>query len=187
MTTDSQTSANRANAQKSTGPRSVEGKRRSSFNALKHGACATQVVLPYEKRADYDQFHQNLLDDYQPQSVLEELMLERLATAQWLSRRVVGCMQDAFDVAARENGSPTMVSYPIFMKMKNQNDRTADRCTEMLLKLKRDSVKKHREFLKTQDLSANGFVPSKNPESAPPAQPGLHVVADVTPNDVRTT
>jgi len=187
MATDSQISANRANAQKSTGPRSLEGKRRSSFNALKHGACATQVVLPYEKRADYDQFHQDLLDDYQPQSVLEELMLERLATAQWLSRRVVGCMQDAFDVAARENSTPITVSYPILMKMKNQNDRTADRCTEMLLKLKRDRAKEHREFLKAQDLSKTGFVPPKNPEPAPPARPSLHVVPNVSPNDVQTT
>ncbi|MDQ6677235.1 MAG: hypothetical protein M3Z09_08055 [Acidobacteriota bacterium] len=176
MATDSQITANRANAQKSTGPRSLEGKRRSSFNALKHGACATQIVLPYEKRADYDRFHQNLLDDFQPQSALEELMLERLATAQWLSRRVVGCMQDAFDVADR-GGLSTVVSYPVLMKMKNQNDRTADRCTEMLLKLQRDRAKEHREFLKTQELPKNGFVPPKKEESAPPpAQPGLHVV-----------
>ena len=41
---DRKCQANRANAQKSTGPRSPEGKRRSSRNALKHGLLSSQVV-----------------------------------------------------------------------------------------------------------------------------------------------
>ena len=36
--------ANRLNAQKSTGPRTEEGKSRSRANALKHGLCASVVV-----------------------------------------------------------------------------------------------------------------------------------------------
>ena len=39
-----QLAANRANAQKSTGPKTEEGKRRSRANALKHGLCASAVV-----------------------------------------------------------------------------------------------------------------------------------------------
>ena len=35
--------ANRANAQKSTGPRSAAGKLASRLNALKHGLCAEQA------------------------------------------------------------------------------------------------------------------------------------------------
>ncbi len=36
--------ANRRNAQRSTGPKTVEGKERSRLNSLKHGLCATVVV-----------------------------------------------------------------------------------------------------------------------------------------------
>ena len=36
--------ANRENAKRSTGPRTVEGKRRSRANSLKHGLCASVVV-----------------------------------------------------------------------------------------------------------------------------------------------
>jgi hypothetical protein len=39
---------NRRNAQKSTEPRTPEGKNRSRFNALKHGMTAKTLVLPDE-------------------------------------------------------------------------------------------------------------------------------------------
>ena len=40
--------ANKANAQKSTGPRSEDGKKRSRGNAIKHGLCAIVIDLPGE-------------------------------------------------------------------------------------------------------------------------------------------
>ena len=45
MATPAQITANRANAQTSTGPR---------FNALKHGIDAASIVTPGEDRAVYD-------------------------------------------------------------------------------------------------------------------------------------
>jgi hypothetical protein len=54
MATPAQIAANQANAQKSTGPRSVEGKSVSRFNALKHGIDAASIVIPGEDPADYD-------------------------------------------------------------------------------------------------------------------------------------
>ena len=45
MATDAQIEANQANALKSTGPRTMEGKMKSRRNALKHG-LASEGVLP---------------------------------------------------------------------------------------------------------------------------------------------
>lgn len=44
MATDKQLVANRQNTLKSSGPRSLDGKRRSSQNALRHGLTATQTA-----------------------------------------------------------------------------------------------------------------------------------------------
>ncbi len=49
MTTLSQTLANQANAARSTGPRTAEGKAASRRNALKHGLAAEKLVLPGEE------------------------------------------------------------------------------------------------------------------------------------------
>jgi hypothetical protein len=52
MATSAQIAANRANAQKSTGPRSAEGKSASRFNALKHGIDANTELRRARTQAE---------------------------------------------------------------------------------------------------------------------------------------
>ena len=54
MATPAQIEANRRNAQRSTGPRSVEGKAVSRFNALKSGIDAKSLVIPGEDPAELE-------------------------------------------------------------------------------------------------------------------------------------
>ncbi|MBL8223542.1 MAG: hypothetical protein JNL62_30200, partial [Bryobacterales bacterium] len=51
---------NRINSQKSTGPRTPEGKQRSSENAVKHGIYTSSIVLPGESAEEF----RKLLDAY---------------------------------------------------------------------------------------------------------------------------
>ncbi len=64
MTTEAQTQANRANSQKSTGPRTPEGKAKVAQNALKHGLLAKQAVVVGEDTDDFD-----LLRDRVPRGI----------------------------------------------------------------------------------------------------------------------
>jgi hypothetical protein len=77
--------ANIANAQKSTGPRTPEGKARSSRNALKHGRYASPItaVAPATRteRDVYQRLMADFVDRFQPRDPIEQMLLERLALA----------------------------------------------------------------------------------------------------------
>ncbi len=91
QTTKKQTKANRANAEKSTGPRTAEGKARVRLNAVKHGLRAEQVVVlggpTAEDPAEFDSLLGGMLDDRKPAGVLERMLVERLAVSYWRLRR----------------------------------------------------------------------------------------------------
>ena len=57
MSTAAQLTANSANAQLSTGPRTEPGKHRSCQNSLKHGLTAKTVLIPGEDPAEYQASH----------------------------------------------------------------------------------------------------------------------------------
>jgi hypothetical protein len=88
MTSEKQLNANRANATKSTGPRSQAGKARSRLNSRKHGLTAKMLIIVDENVDDFDQLRAELIDEHDPKSVLECELVERLAGILWRLRRV---------------------------------------------------------------------------------------------------
>ena len=87
MASPAQITANRANAQRSTGPRSAEGKSASSMNALKHGIDAQSIVIPGEDPAEYQALVAAYAEDYQPENCTEEFLVDAMLRADWLKRR----------------------------------------------------------------------------------------------------
>ena len=88
MATNAQINANRKNAKKSTGPRTPQGKERSSKNALKHGLLAQDSVIPGEDPADFDR-HLTLYEDtYNPANCVERELVLQIADSAWRIRRL---------------------------------------------------------------------------------------------------
>jgi hypothetical protein len=88
MASTKQIGANRSNALNGTGPRTAEGKARSSRNALTHGLTAQEIVIPGKDVAAYRSFEQQLIDDLQPNGSCELELIERLAATYWRLRRI---------------------------------------------------------------------------------------------------
>jgi hypothetical protein len=86
-TSAAKTAANQRNAQKSTGPRTSEGKEKAKFNALKHGQTARSVLLPDEDPAALNALRCELLDDLQPHNSLEATLIVRIADDKWICER----------------------------------------------------------------------------------------------------
>src|ERR1035441_9341838 len=103
MATPAQITANRANAQKSTGPRSVEGKSASRFNALKHSIDAATIVIPGEEPADYDALAAHYLHEYRPQSASESFHVDTMLRADWHKRRLQNVEADLYHTVLAES------------------------------------------------------------------------------------
>src|SRR5579875_3905126 len=87
MITEAQLAANRANAQKSTGPATPKGKARSSRNSFKHGLYSKQLVVGPEEAAELDEVKSNLRAEHQPINETEEILVNELAEQFWRLRR----------------------------------------------------------------------------------------------------
>ena len=86
-----QLAANRRNAQKSTGPKTPEGKKRSSCNDVKHGLLARQIIIddgdPNEKPEELERLLRALIRDFGPADTCELLLVQRVAVSFWRIRR----------------------------------------------------------------------------------------------------
>src|SRR6266704_899360 len=80
---DKQLAANRANAAKSTGPRTPEGKARSARNAVTHGfPAASFAIVRLEDLDEIARLKQDAVSVYQPVNSQEMFALEQMALAQ---------------------------------------------------------------------------------------------------------
>ena len=101
-----QLKANRKNAQKG-GVKTPEGKEIVRYNALKHGLLAREAVITVGEGAENPDEFGALLEDLstqlQPQGVMEEMLVEKIAVAYWRLRRAnryeVGLIRDELDTA----------------------------------------------------------------------------------------
>jgi len=87
MATAAQKRANKQNAQHSTGPRTDEGKQRSSLNALKHGFRAKGPLIPGEDRDEFDRHSVDLETELRPVSYLELNLVEQIIDITWRIKR----------------------------------------------------------------------------------------------------
>jgi len=82
--------ANRANAQKSTGPKTPEGKAKSRLNAGTHFGYATMAspVLPNESQEQYDQLRASYLSLFRPRNVLQQQLTDSFVAEMWSYMRM---------------------------------------------------------------------------------------------------
>ncbi len=138
-------------AMKATGPRTLDGKERSKYNALKHGVFSSVVVLKGESRAEYESLLSGLQETFQPEGTLEEALVKKLAMTLWRHNRLIQAetaeiqssvefmewdQQDAEEQQAEEIGSDGTVAYEGGLIRKTSNPRVLECCLELLRELR---------------------------------------------------
>jgi hypothetical protein len=118
MSTQAQILANRCNAQKSTGPRSRQGKAAISQNAVKHGLLSRHDVISSERQADFDLYRRELLAELAPVSPMESMLAERIVSLSWRLKRAGRIQNQAIDALKADNTSSPLarLTQSVFFK-----------------------------------------------------------------------
>jgi len=103
---------NKANAQKSTGPRTAAGKQRSSLNALRHGLTGQTIVLPSEDLAAYQTHSQSFLAEYQPKGATETQLVQSLLDTAWQVNRAAAVETNLFSLGITEMEDRIRANHP---------------------------------------------------------------------------
>jgi len=97
MSSQTKIDSARANGAKSHGPKTEEGRQKSSRNALKHGLYSSSVVLNTEPRKQYNEMLDAYLLELQPQGPVELDLVEEMVAAKWRQRRLRAIESELLD------------------------------------------------------------------------------------------
>jgi ribosomal silencing factor RsfS len=162
MATLKQFEANRRNSQKSTGPKTPEGKAAVSMNALRHGLRARTVVLPGEDPTEFHQLCDDLQAEWTPQSRTEQFYVEQMAVSQWKLTRMEVVEVNIF----KDTDAKSQLS-------------SLDRLWQAECRLERSYSRAQRELQRLQN-SRPDRVQQPDEEPAPPPQPAAEAPAAAT-------
>ena len=112
---EAQREASRTNGAQSQGPRTPEGKARSSQNAIKHGIYSTRVVLTNENPAEYQAMLDSYIAEWRPVGQTEADLLLQMVNAMWRMHRLSN------QARALEN-SEMYIQHPHFNAAYDPND-----------------------------------------------------------------
>ena len=96
--------ANRANAQKSAGPTTPEGKAISSRNALVHGLCAATFLIETEDPAEFNAVRGCYYTRFGPRDQVENDLAGKIVHAIWNEKRAWAMEHETNQSPDGENG-----------------------------------------------------------------------------------
>jgi hypothetical protein len=169
QSTPKQRAASRANAQKSTGPRTTAGKAASRFNALKHGIFAVHQIMFDETPEDLAELAAEYHEHYNPADAHERSLVDTLVANEWRIRRMrrveAGLWEHASNLFIVKNldTTTTCTSAEAFAT----DSATFERLQRVVSSCERDYHRAHKEFV----VARGHALPSSLPETEPEPQP----------------
>lgn len=152
---EAQIKANRANARKSTGPRTPPGKARASQNALVHGLRAASLLAPGEDPRDLIAYRDAIIRCTNPRNPIEMEYTEQVIRAGWKLRRYQAAEIEAMELQVaelakqgrKECGSGVLLAHMLadkrfqaLSRYEQHYTRMMNRALDELRKLKKDPI-----------------------------------------------
>ena len=160
MSSQARIDANRRNAQKSTGPRTPEGKARSSQNALRHGLASISHhrFLAAEDRTAFERILAGYVRIYQPAHADEVDLLTDAVFCKWRQQRAWSAEAQLIEMAVALNQRDLQKNSPK-ANVAAQVAYGFTHSAEQTQPLRRYEVQLHRQYLRNlkelRDLQAS--------------------------------
>jgi hypothetical protein len=175
MATERQIHANRANAAKSTGPITPEGKRICASNLPPQGFIAGTVVLKGESMRRYNDLAAAVILQFQPRNSAETALVQIMTVARWRLLRIWGIQTAGFELEmARQDhsaGSGAVLAALAFRSLADNSralalqhrfeatyDRQYRQALAMLLKLRETPDRSWEDDFKCEPNFDPGFT-----------------------------
>ncbi|HEX3743485.1 MAG TPA: hypothetical protein VHW09_06135 [Bryobacteraceae bacterium] len=170
MPTQKQIAANRRNAQKSTGPRTPEGKARSSQNALKSGIDAHAQIIHGESPADLERLKFDYQERFLPDTPEQRMLVDTLIDCEWLLRRFRRVEAELWVDGMRDRVHPTILGESF-----NRMDETFARLQRRIDAAHRNYRNSLRELERLQAQQAEAALREREPAAEALATLTIHM------------
>jgi hypothetical protein len=160
MASPAQLTANHKNAQLSTGPRTTEGRNRSSQNALRFGLFSTKNCVQPHEIEEYEALSAALWNDMRPNGAIQELFATEVVRAAWRLRR---CTEVEAALAEKTTGEDPMLDQELL-----RTQTAVDRARSQSHGIIRRSLAEIRRMQADSPAQPEIKTPAKRTESAPP-------------------
>ncbi|HLK69713.1 MAG TPA: hypothetical protein VKU19_40065 [Bryobacteraceae bacterium] len=146
-----------------TGPRSAEGKARSSMNAMKTGIYAKSLLIPGEDRAHLDALTAEYYQRYRPAAPEQRDLVDILIRSTWTLRRLAVAEAQLYAYEMNKAYSPSEEA-PIGQAF-DLADRTLGRLHRIVNSVQRNYRDALRDLERIQSLRAPAASPEPPSES----------------------
>jgi len=150
--------ANQQNAKKSTGPKTVRGKRYSSLNGVRHGLLSKKLMFAADGtpiNPEFARLFERLHEEYGRGDVAGEILIELAAVDYW---RVQKGLEYEFKYLTPKGGEfHPQGAMPTLIRYQTANRRALDKTLQMLAQLR---VQHETEMESEVDSDAIGPIPA---------------------------
>ena len=181
MTSDLKSATSRANGAKSHGPKTAEGREKSSQNSLNHGFTAKKtVLLACENPAKFQEMLGDYADTYQPRCPVEESLVNEMVACRWRMQRLrmieTALMDSEMQRELPEAENPNDPGYRMAFAFRRLVDGSraislASRYESRLHRIHEHSHRTLRELQNNPSVSAGAPEPTPAPIEPEPPQP----------------
>jgi hypothetical protein len=156
MATESQITANRINAQLSTGPRSDDGKVASSMNALRHGLASRGLIVLPGQEDSFEELETGLRAALNPIGILQETIFKCALESAWNLHRCRLAAAQLYLAASDETVDPLLddqnqAQHARIRKYARQNENSMHKSLRALAALQSEIQFRHEAYPLTQE------------------------------------